>query len=375
MNPSWAFTLLWAYIIGSLALLFAVRATRLYPLYLLKTAWVAFTVLVFAWVVMMSGADTEEFAKRPAGFFEELKNYPQRSREMFHANIWWLFALLWVPVWFAGGLYEPGTNTRRYLRIALSSLSLVLAVPLVSLAIRFDWSAYGHFTENYRHAWKIARMGDYFLNSVLVSACAVGMVTLVGALTAYALARLEFPGREWLNSAFIASMGIPGFLLVVPLFVMMKGWTAGNFSFMDSRTGLAVLYAAGSIPFTAFLLTAFFKTLPHELAEAAALDGASPWQIFTEVYFPLAAPGMATAAIFNFLGVWNEYNFALIFVTNPEFKTLPVGLYNLQVSQTYAANFPAMFAGAVLLCLPTFLIFVVLQERIVAGLTVGSVKG
>jgi len=93
------------------------------------------------------------------------------------------------------------------------------------------------------------------------------------------------------------------------------------------------------------------------------------------VYFPLAAPGLATAAIFQFLGVWNEYQFALVFLTNEKLKTLPVGLYNLAVSQQYAANWPALFSGVTILCLPTFLIFVVLQDRIVAGMTVGAVKG
>jgi ABC-type glycerol-3-phosphate transport system permease component len=88
----------------------------------------------------------------------------------------------------------------------------------------------------------------------------------------------------------------------------------------------------------------------------------------------LAVPGLATAAIFQFLGVWNEYQFALVFLTNDKLKTLPVGLYNLSVSQQYAANWSALFAGVTLLCVPTFLIFVLLQERIVAGLTVGGVK-
>ena len=96
--------------------------------------------------------------------------------------------------------------------------------------------------------------------------------------------------------------------------------------------------------------------------------------MFTDVYFPLAAPGMATAAIFQFLAVWNEYQFALVFLTNDKLKTLPEGLYNLSVSQQYAANWSALFAGVTILCLPTFLIFVILQERIVAGLTVGAIK-
>lgn len=363
------------YAIASVVLLYLWRRTRLYPLYLLKTAWVGFTVLAFAWVVMMSFATNQEFALRPAGVFGELSQYPQAFASWFVTEAWWIAALLWIPLWAAGSYFERGARARLGLRVALGIVTAMLALPFVTLVKNYDWTPYRNGAANYTQAWRIARMGDYFFNSVLVSLCSVGLVTVLGAMAAYALSRLRFPFGGAVMSVLVGSMAIPGFLLVVPLFVMMKGWSVGNFSFMDSRAGLAVLYAATSLPFTIFLLGAFFKSLPGELAESAALDGASPWRIFAEIYFPLAGPGLATAAIFNFLGVWNEYNFALIFLTNPEFKTLPVGLYNLQVSQQYAVNWPALFAGIVILCLPTFLIFVILQERIVAGLTVGAVKG
>lgn len=368
-------TLLWLYAAVSVALLVIEKRTRLYPLYILKTAWAVFTVLAFVWVLLMSGATNQEFALRPASIFGELERYPEAFRACFFVDAWWLPLLAWAPLWAVGGWMEPGSRQRKSLRVSLAVLTIAAAVPVLWIIGHYDWSPYTHFSESYTHAWRVARMGDYFFNSVLVSCCSVGLVTILGSMAAYALARLDFRGRETIVSALVGSMAIPGFLLVVPLYVMMKSWSAGNFSFMDSRVGLSVLYAATSLPFTIFLLTAFFRSLPYELAEAAALDGASPLQIFTRIYFPLAGPGLATAAIFNFLGVWNEYNFALVFVTNPEFRTLPVGLYNLQVSQQYAVNWPSMFAGVVLLCLPTFVIFVALQEKIVAGLTVGGVKG
>ena len=115
--------------------------------------------------------------------------------------------------------------------------------------------------------------------------------------------------------------------------------------------------------------------LPGELSESAAIDGCGEMATFRKIYFPLAAPGLTTAAIFNFIGIWNEYNFALVFITNPELKTLPVGLYYLTVTQQYAAEWPALFAGIVILFAPTFSIFLVLQKQIIAGLTLGSVKG
>jgi N-acetylglucosamine transport system permease protein len=367
--------LIWLYIIGSAVLLYAVKQTRLYPLYVLKTAWIIFTVMAFGWVVLMSGATNQEFALRPAGVFAQIGAYPSAFRGVYGRLPWWAAGVWWLPLWAAGGMAAPRSALRLALRAALAALTLFLALPLVKLVIDYDWSPYTHFKDNYLHAWRVARMGDYFLNSVLVSICTVALVTVVASMAAYALTRLQFRGRALLHTTILAAMAIPGFVLVVPLFIMMKDWSIGNFSFMDSRTGLAVLYASLSLPFTIFVLSGFYRTLPGEMGESAAIDGAGPWAIFAKVYFPLSAPGVATAAIFNFLGVWNEYNFALIFLTNPHFKTLPVGLYNLQVSQQYAVNWPAMFAGIVILCLPTFLIFVVLQERIIAGITVGAVKG
>lgn len=371
----WLAPLIWAYMAGSVVLLYAFKRTRLYPLYLLKSAWLAFTCLAFGWVVMMSGATNREFVVHQAGVFGQLDQYPAMFARTYGVDLWWLALALWLPTWVIGGALEPGSGMRRLFRWVMLALTLLLAVPALRVALAYDWSPYTHFAENYVHAWRVSRMGDYVINSVLISICTVSLVALVASMAAYALTRLIFPGRGTVMTGIIACMAIPGFVLVVPLFIMMKGWSIGNFSFMDSRVGLAVLYAAVSLPFTIFVLSGFYRTLPSELAESAALDGASPWAIFAKIYFPLASPGLATAAIFNFLAVWNEYNFALIFLTNPQFKTLPVGLYNLQAAQQYEVNWPPLFAGIVILCLPTFLIFVVLQERIIAGITVGAVKG
>ncbi len=370
------YLLLWAYIIGSSALLLGVQRLRIYPLYAIKTAWVGLTILAFAWVFMMSLTTNQEFANRPAGVFGVIGHFPVAFGQTgLWTHIWWIPLLAWLPLWAVGGLAAAGTPRRRRLRAALVAVSATVAFPVAKLFIGYEhWAAYDNIADNYRVAWSVARMGQYFFNSLLISLCAVGLVMALGSMMAYGLTRLRFRGRGLIMGILIASMGIPGFLLVVPLFVMMKDWSLAGFSFMDSRTGLAVLYCALALPFTTFLLSAFYRSLPSELAESAAMDGATPWQIFADIYFPLSLPGMATAGIFNFLSVWNEYNFALIFLTNPEFKTLPVGLYNLKVSQEYAVNWPAMFAGIVILCLPTFLIFVVLQEKIVAGLTVGAVK-
>jgi len=273
----------------------------------------------------------------------------------------------------------PAVRKRRYATGFLILLGLVAIGPFVFAVADFDWSRYAYAKPNYIFAWRTARMGHYVVNSAMVSILTVCVTTLCASMAAYALTRLHFAGRNVILYAFIGAMVIPAQLYIVPLFLMIQKWgfqVGGmQYSFMDSRLGLSLIYAAGGLPFAVFLLTGFYRTLPTTLGEAAAIDGCGEWRTFTRVYFPLAAPGLATAAIFQFLGVWNEYQFALVFLTNEKLKTLPVGLYNLAVSQQYAANWPALFSGVTILCLPTFLIFVILQDRIVAGMTVGAVKG
>ena len=363
------------YIGLSIGLLLCVRSLRLPLLYLLKNVWCLFTLIAFVWALMMSGATNQAFMNNPSGVLNVASRYPEAFSELYGVDGWWLVLGLMVLGYVVEQRITTTQSTKRVLRLAYVGLLGVSAIPLVVLTYRFDWAPYANFSENYRHAWSAARMGDYFFNSVLVSITAVGLVSVIASMAAYALSRFRFSGRRLILTTIIAAMALPGMLLLVPLFLMIKDWTVSGFSFANSRFGLSIIYAALSLPFTTFLLVSFYRTLPTQLAKAAVLDGASSWKVFSEVYFPLTLPGLATTAIFNFLAIWNEYHFALVFLTNANYKTLPVGLYNLHVSQQYAVNWPAMFAGLVILVLPTFLIFVLLQERIVAGLTIGALKG
>lgn len=443
------YTAIVLYCIVTVGILWAYSRTRLYPLYVLKTIWIGFTIVCFLWIFAMAWADPGpkhggkqmEFLVNPAGPLAALGDFPVLFRQMYFSKPWWLFfafalLLLWrglsenrladddaaakcrlrrsflaasAILMFGLTIYldRPASETapgylpytgalllaicgitwacipldwrRKHSLKFMLTAALVAAVPLVAAFGRFDWSRYTYGLQNYSFAWKTARMGDYVTNSLFVSVLTVGITTVLASMAAYALSRLEFRGRSAVLYGFLGALVIPAQLYIVPLFLMIQGWefTIGgiHFNFMDSRLGLSLIYAAGGLPFTIFLLTGFYRTLPTELGESAAIDGCSEWRVFTDIYFPLATPGIATAAIFQFLRVWNEYQFALVFLTNDKLKTLPVGLYNLSVSQQYAANWPALFAGVTILCLPTFIIFVILQERIVAGLTLGAVKG
>ena len=224
--------------------------------------------------------------------------------------------------------------------------------------------------ENYVRAWTRSRMGNFLLNSVLVSTASVLLINLVGSMAAYILARFRFAGNRLLLGGFILGSAIPLQLVTVPLYLMFN-----DLNLLNSLIGLTVVYIAVSMPFTVFVLTGFFKSIPSELEEAAVLDGASDYGVFWRVMLPLATPGLVTVTIFNFLGVWNEYLLALMLVNQTAKMTIPLGLYNLQVVQEYAADFTGLFAGFVIMLLPTITAFVLLQERITRGMTVGALKG
>ncbi len=369
-NP---FTFIAWFTIG-VVLLVAWDRTRLKTLYTVKTLWVGFSIFAMLWVIISSMGTSKDFVQMPEKALMQFSDY---------RNPITMTALAVCLICCGGIIALAVMLTRQSVdasgrRYKLYTAQAVLgAVGLFALLAGAHFNGFDHWRENYIRAWTIARMGDYMVNSVLISVGSVGLIILLSAMATYALTKLEFPGRDGLLYLFVASLAIPAQLILVPLFLMMRNWhiPALNFSFMDSRFGLIIIYAALSLPFTIFLLSGFFRSLPTELGEAAAIDGCGEFTTFSRIYFPLAAPGLTTAAIFNFIGIWNEYNFALVFITNPRLKTLPVGLYTLNVSQQYAANWPALFAGIVILWAPTFLIFLLLQRQIIAGLTLGSVKG
>jgi len=222
---------------------------------------------------------------------------------------------------------------------------------------------------NYEKAWAISHMSTYFRNSVIVSVVSVALVVFISAPAAYALSRVPFPGNTLVNYYFIAGMGLPLQLILVPLFVLLA-----RLHIADSLQGLILTYVGVSIPFTILLLTGFFVTLPTELEDAAAIDGCSELAIFWRVMLPLAGPGLFTAAIFNFISMWNEYLLAMLIVTSDTLRTMPLGVMSIRYSMQYTADWSGLFAAVVIVIIPSFLVYITLSERVMAGLTLGSGK-
>ena len=172
-----------------------------------------------------------------------------------------------------------------------------------------------------------------------------------------------------MSRAFTLGMGVPYQLLLIPLFFMMA-----SINLVNTYTGLIILYVSLSIPFTVFIMQGFFKSLPHELEEAAMIDGCTPIATFFRIMLPLGNPALVTAGIFNFIFLWNEFLLALTFVSNTAKFTLSVGIYGLQGSMTYTGDWVALFAGFVMVALPTLIVYLVMSRRVIEGLTMGAVK-
>jgi multiple sugar transport system permease protein len=226
--------------------------------------------------------------------------------------------------------------------------------------------------ENYQDVFRRLPFATYFLNSVIVSASIVGLNVVFGTAAAYAFAKLRFPGRDLLFFVFLLTLMVPFQVNLIPLYrIMVELHKAIPAIGVDTYFGLI---APGAIQvFGIFLMRQFLRSIPDEILESARMDGASEWRILRSIVFPLAAPGMATLAIFTFIGAWNDFLWPLIVTNSDEMRTLPVGLALLARRNTVVWG--QTMAGTVVAVAPMVVIFLVLQRRFIEGLTAGSVKG
>ncbi|MDA0335913.1 MAG: carbohydrate ABC transporter permease [bacterium] len=224
--------------------------------------------------------------------------------------------------------------------------------------------------DNFVEAWTEAQIGDFFWNSIFVTISTLVLQLFLGAMASYALAKYRFRGQNLVYYGFLAGLMFPIFLGLVPLFFLVK-----TLGLLDTHLGIILVYAAFGIPFTVFVLTAFFRTIPTTIMEAGIMDGCGHFTLFLRIMLPLAKPGLTTVGIFTFISIWNEYILALVLLSSSHLRTLPLGIAVLQFVQFYEVDFGALFAGLVIVMLPTLICYIVLQEQITKGITVGAVKG
>jgi len=226
-----------------------------------------------------------------------------------------------------------------------------------------------HYHEVLLGSSRTARVGRAFLNSLVVATGSVLLVLATSAAAAYPLARMRFPGRDLVFTVVVGSLMIPNAVLLVPQYVLTQqlGW-------LSTYQGLIVPEAAMLFAFGVFLLRQFFLTMPRELEDAARIDGAGPFQVFTRIIVPLSQPVLAALAIFAFRSAWNDFLWPLIAVNRPEMFPLPVALALLRGAYS-ADSYGPIMAGAALSALPLLVVFVVANRRIIEGVRLSGLKG
>lgn len=277
-----------------------------------------------------------------------------------------------------------------YVALITLAISIIIPVGWVFMAsIKQASEFYGSpwvmpetvYIQNFIDAFADANMGQYFMNSVIVTAIAMAILLVVALPAAYVLARFDFKGVGFIKTFIRAGLFVNISFIVVPIFLMLLGWDSavrdlmGGSFFVNNRFMLALIYAATALPFTIFLLSSYFETLPSDFEEAAYIDGAGYFKTMVTVMIPMAKPSIITVILFQFLAFWNEYILALTLLPNNQYKTLPVGLINLMAAERAAANYGRLYAGMVIVMLPTLILYILVQKRLTQGMTAGGVKG
>ncbi|CAM2812465.1 carbohydrate ABC transporter permease [Paenibacillus sediminis] len=222
---------------------------------------------------------------------------------------------------------------------------------------------------NYVEAWVNAKISTYFVNSLYISTLSAAASILVASMFSFAVSRMRYTKLGFiLSSCILIGMLIPNNALLLPIYLLVK-----KLHILNTHWALIIPYIANAIPFSVIILSAFMRSLPTEIEEAAVMDGLRAPGIFARIVVPLTVPAMVTVFIVNFLGNWNEFLLANYFLSNDELRTLPVGMVGFR--DQYQMNYAQMSAGIVYSVVPVIVIYAILQEKIIEGVTAGSIKG
>ena len=216
-------------------------------------------------------------------------------------------------------------------------------------------------------AWEVGHLGQYALNSALVTGVSVVLILVLGAGAAFAFSRYRFRGRSLLMGLFAL-----GLLLPLQSYFIAQSTLFNQLAITDTRLALIIPYAAMGLSLAVYLLKVYLDALPEELFDAARIDGAGDVRVFRELALPLLRPGLATVAIFSALACWNEFLLALLYIQDDTLKTIPTGL--LAFSSRYVTDYSLLFSALSIVTLPMIVVYVVFNRQIVEGITAGSVK-
>ena len=282
----------------------------------------------------------------------------------YHERLNWKKEARLLPGYLIVGLWVAFTAVMLVWIIAasLSTTKEIMTGRVFDFSKGINW-------KNYLIAWKTQNVSVYFLNSLIYSIVACSGVLLISAPAAYVLSRWEFVTSKMVRIGLVIAMSVPTIMIILPLYSLAVQWG------IKGRVLLVVLYIMLRVPYTTVYLMDFFSTLCKSYEEAAYIDGCSHGKTFWVIMLPLVQPAVITVTIFNFMSVWNEFFMALIFTTADEMMPVGVGLLQIVNAMKYTGQYGAMFAAVLIVFLPTFLLYIFMSEKIIAGVTGGGVKG
>ena len=276
----------------------------------------------------------------------------------------WKKELRLLPGYIVVGVWVLFTAVMLFwiLGASLSTSREIYKGEIFQFASGFHWS-------NYADAWNAQNVSVFFGNSLLYSVISCAGVLAISAPAAYVLSRWQFTGGKALRIGLVIAMSVPVIMVIMPIYSLSVQWG------IKGRVLLVILYIMLRVPYTTIYLLDFFSTLSRTYEEAAYLDGCSGPNTFLKIMLPLVQPAIVTVTIFNFMSVWNEFFMALIFTSSETMAPVGVGLLNIINSMKYTGNVGGMFAAVIIVFLPTFLLYIFMSEKIIAGVTGGGVKG
>jgi multiple sugar transport system permease protein len=281
--------------------------------------------------------------------------YRKLRQNLFNILAWGIvLALLFPAVWVALTAVRPNGEVNAY--------------PIIWIPRQITLEAYVNMFGGNPELTTQAPIPRYALNSIIVAAGSTLFSLMLGTAAGYAFSRFRFRGHNALFVGLMLSRAVPGIALGLPLFILFSG-----LGLLNQLSTLILINVALNIPFTAWLMDGFFRTIPIDLDESAYIDGASHWKTFTMIDLPLARSGMAAAAVFAFLASWNEFQIVSVISRGPEGKTFTIGL--LSFIQTFTSDWRGMAALSALMMIPALIFVALAQRHMIRGLTFGAVKG
>jgi raffinose/stachyose/melibiose transport system permease protein len=234
--------------------------------------------------------------------------------------------------------------------------------------IRFPFSLPGRLDfNNYRTVWVDKGFNRYFFNSIWITLVSMVFVLLFGSMAAYGVSRYHYRLRTGIYMLFLSGIMLPLKAAIIPLFLLMR-----NMGFIDKPISIILIYIAMGLPSTIFILSGFMKTIPKDLEYAARIDGCSDWAIYRRIIMPIVAPALALVSIYNAVPIWNDFFFPLVFIQNPKWKTLPLGLTTF--FGQHSTDWSLLFTALTIAILPVLFLYLFMAKYFIKGMTAGAVK-